>query len=93
MKYNKPHNWEKWIMMRPARITNQGRTENWIMNEPKRNTLNPVNGSDEPQDCPNCPNQGWYAVQYTHADGTPDQCQQQCEWCYTMPNSKFNQNH
>tara|TARA_R110000823_G_scaffold62221_1_gene147881 strand:+ start:513 stop:785 length:273 start_codon:yes stop_codon:yes gene_type:complete len=41
-------------------------------------------------DCPNCPNQGWYAVEYRNADGTPDQAQQQCEWCYTMPNSKFN---
>ena len=63
-----------------------------MSDEERGNELNDSNGSDEPQDCPNCPNQGWYAVAYTHADGTPDQCQQQCEWCYTMPNSKFNQN-
>ncbi len=33
------------------------------------------------QDCPMCPNQGWYA------DG---QEQMQCEFCYTVPNSRFN---
>ena len=33
-------------------------------------------------DCPNCPNQGWYYVG-RHAE------QEQCEWCWVNPNSKF----
>ena len=32
--------------------------------------------------CPNCPDQGRY---YIGRDGE----QQQCEWCWTNPNSKF----
>ena len=38
-------------------------------------------------ECPNagCRNQGWYPV------GDPyDPDQEQCEWCYTMPESVFN---
>lgn len=36
--------------------------------------------------CPNCPNQGWYAVG-SNSDGWE---QVQCEFCYTEPNSVFN---
>jgi len=36
-------------------------------------------------DCPNCPNVGYYA------DGDPNDPEQvQCEWCETVPYSKFN---
>lgn len=34
--------------------------------------------------CPNCPDRGWY---YVGRDGE----QQQCEWCWTNPNSNFSQ--
>jgi len=34
------------------------------------------------EDCPSCPNQGWYYV------GTYGE-QEQCEWCCTNPESKF----
>jgi hypothetical protein len=37
--------------------------------------------------CPNCPDQGWYAVRDRY---TGDPAQEQCEWCETMPNSLFN---
>jgi predicted Zn-ribbon and HTH transcriptional regulator len=37
-------------------------------------------------DCPNCPNQGWYAVPNIHT-GEPEQVQ--CEFCETDENSKF----
>jgi hypothetical protein len=37
--------------------------------------------------CPNCPDQGWYIV----ADNSGEPEQVQCEWCYTVPNSVFNQ--
>lgn len=39
-----------------------------------------------PDDCPNCPNQGWYSI-----ERNGEQEQDQCEWCYTIPYSKFNQ--
>jgi hypothetical protein len=36
-------------------------------------------------DCPNCPNVGYYAA------GDPNDPEQvQCEWCETVPHSKFN---
>lgn len=38
-------------------------------------------------DCPNCQNQGWYVVANRNT-GEPEQ--QQCEWCYTVKNSRFN---
>jgi len=38
------------------------------------------------KDCPNCPNQGWYMVPGINEEPTP----QQCEWCYTVEDSKFN---
>jgi hypothetical protein len=38
----------------------------------------------EPENCPDCSNQGWY---YIGIYGE----QEQCEWCYTNPNSVFNQ--
>jgi len=34
------------------------------------------------EDCPNCPNQGWYYIGI-HGE------QEQCEWCNDNPNSKF----
>ena len=37
--------------------------------------------------CPNCPNQGWYEVRNRNT-GEPEQ--EQCEFCYTTPNSYFN---
>ena len=43
--------------------------------------------SNTVQDCPHCPNQGWYAVPNRN---TGDAEQQQCEFCYTTPNSRFN---
>lgn len=36
--------------------------------------------------CPNCSNQGWYAV--PDRRGEPEQVQ--CEWCETTENSRFN---
>ena len=38
------------------------------------------------EDCPNCPNQGWYMVEDSKGDPTPEQCQ----WCHTVEDSKFN---
>ena len=33
------------------------------------------------ENCPNCPNRGWWqALDEQH----------QCEWCYTVPHSRFN---
>ncbi len=56
--------------------------------------------------CPNCPDQGWYVVQGTTSGccnrptetgeccGCPipveTQEQEQCEFCWTVPNSVFN---
>lgn len=45
--------------------------------------------------CPNCPNQGWYAWESGGCgpDGENDtrQCEQvQCEFCWSTPNSAFN---
>lgn len=58
--------------------------------------------------CPNCPDQGWYPVELTTAGccGCPNadgsccgnavpvlvQEQEQCEFCWTTPNSVFNAN-
>jgi hypothetical protein len=42
---------------------------------------------DKGDHCPNCPDQGWYIV----ADNSGEPEQVQCEWCYTVPNSVFNQ--
>lgn len=39
------------------------------------------------QDCPYCPNQGWFVVA-NYYTGEPEQ--QQCEFCYTVENSVFN---
>lgn len=36
--------------------------------------------------CPNCPDQGWYAVQVDEGEFE----QVQCEFCYTVENSVFN---
>lgn len=49
-------------------------------------------GSDEHlesamQSCPNCPDQGWYAMP-NHYTGELEQVQ--CEFCYANPNSVFN---
>jgi hypothetical protein len=40
----------------------------------------------EGQDCPRCPNQGWYMVPDHRGDPEPTQC----EFCCTNPMSKFN---
>ena len=37
-------------------------------------------------DCPHCPNQGWY---YIGTHGDPEQC----EWCWVNPDSKFTKNN
>lgn len=41
------------------------------------------------QHCPNCPDQGWYAIQ--NRNGDPEQ--EQCEFCYTVEDSVFNINN
>ena len=38
-------------------------------------------------ECPNCTNVGWYIVP-DHFTG--EAVQEQCEFCYTEPNSVFN---
>jgi hypothetical protein len=38
--------------------------------------------------CPMCDNTGCYATQGTDGEPEPNQC----EWCYTIPYSKFNRN-
>ncbi len=42
--------------------------------------------SDNFQNCPDCPNQGWYARETPN--GEPEQIQ--CQWCHVTPDSKFN---
>lgn len=39
--------------------------------------------------CPNCDDVGWYA-QLVHGSLHGEVEQVQCEWCYTMSNSRFN---
>lgn len=50
----------------------------------------PTHGKPDPtptsDDCPHCPNQGWYYIG-THGD------QEQCEWCWVNPDSKFTKNN
>ena len=42
------------------------------------------------EDCPLCDNVGW--VVNTNCSSLPwEATQEQCRWCYTNPNSKFNQ--
>jgi len=42
-------------------------------------------------DCPDCPNQGWYFIGGTCGPSGEEECEQiQCEFCYTVPASKFN---
>lgn len=41
----------------------------------------------EGEDCPYCPNQGWY-IRTNPYTGEPEQEQRQ--WCETIENSKFN---
>ncbi len=55
------------------------------------------------EDCPDCPNQGWYPITVTvtgigydeHGEPIPvpeqEQEQEQCEFCYTNPKSVFYQ--
>lgn len=45
--------------------------------------------------CPNCPDQGWFAVQIGGCDSdgendTRESVQEQCQWCYQNENSLFN---
>lgn len=57
----------------------------------------------EPEDCPHCPNQGWYGDYESQpvydsdengypilVDVIPVPVQVQCEFCWTNPRSKFN---
>jgi len=59
----------------------------------------------EPEHCPNCPDQGWYAEEQSRPRYTQNEngehvyCgeevkweQVQCESCWTNPNSVFNAN-
>jgi len=43
-------------------------------------------GTLEILDCPNCDNFGWYMVPDSEGQPTMEQCQ----WCYTVTNSRFN---
>jgi hypothetical protein len=43
-------------------------------------------GTLEIEDCPNCDNCGWYMVPDSNGEPT----QEQCQWCYTVTNSRFN---
>ena len=43
----------------------------------------------EVEDCPNCPNQGWYG-QLICSSNPWEAEQVQCEWCYENPKSRFN---
>jgi hypothetical protein len=43
-------------------------------------------GTLEILDCPNCDNVGWYMV--PDPEGRPTM--EQCQWCYTVSNSRFN---
>jgi len=47
---------------------------------------NKMENEDELEDCPFCPNQGWYADYDRYGEVT----QFQCEFCWTNPRSKFN---
>lgn len=61
--------------------------------EERRNELNDSSGSDKPQDCPMCgDNSGGYGQMYIDQSGQEQLEHMQCEWCWTNPNSKFNQN-
>jgi hypothetical protein len=42
-------------------------------------------GTLEIENCPNCDNVGWYMVPDSEGQPTMEQCQ----WCYTVPNSRF----
>jgi DNA repair exonuclease SbcCD ATPase subunit len=47
--------------------------------------------NEELKPCPNCGNVGWYAVQRPNRNtGDAEWEQEQCEFCYTEPNSVFN---
>ena len=46
-----------------------------------------MNDNVQPEDCPNCDNEGWYIVANSYT-GEPEQ--QQCEFCYMNENSVFN---
>jgi hypothetical protein len=44
-----------------------------------------------PQDCPNCPNMGWYFVFEPPNSRIPQSAYPvECEFCHSVPNSKFN---
>ena len=46
------------------------------------NTPTPRTDAEAGDDCPNCSNQGWYYIGWSGE-------QEQCEWCWTNPDSKF----
>lgn len=71
--YNKAcDDWEKWLAAQPEK---RGIDEKSL-----RKFI------DSHDDCPYCPNEGFYVE--TDYNGDPEQIQ--CEWCYTEPKSKFN---
>lgn len=52
--------------------------------------LVPEQEEEEGLDCPYCDNNGVIVEYYRAPDGTVDCDPEQCEFCYTEPNSKFN---
>ena len=46
------------------------------------NTPTPRTDAEAGDDCPNCSNQWWYYIGWSGE-------QEQCEWCWTNPDSKF----
>jgi len=49
---------------------------------------------NEWENCPNCPNQGWYPITVVKHDNYgqwQEQEQEQCEFCYKNPKSVFYQ--
>jgi len=66
---------------------------NWIEQYAKQARIDELNNIAE--DCPNCPNQGWYEVTGTYinrhtGEPEPQQEQEQCQFCYEVKNSRFN---
>ena len=67
----------------PYSPENIEKVKNWIESGMPKTKINETEG----EDCPHCNNQGWYAVSDKY---TGEPAQEQCEWCYTNPKSKFN---
>ena len=67
----------------PYSPENIEKVKNWIESGMPKTKIKETEG----EDCPHCNNQGWYAVSDKY---TGEPAQEQCEWCYTNPKSKFN---